>query len=371
MKKYISLIVVFMLMFFLHGSAVYAADPLETETEHINRLIDESSDGILSENGISVENASGIISTDIRSLVSWMADRIRSEVTSPVKLFGLLFMVVVFSSLSSGFYSSGRNREMQKTAETVSVLAAVTVISEPVGRSFDEACRVINEGSSFMLAFVPVMSGVMTAQGNITSAGSYQLITAGVCNIAAQLVSSVFIPCLSACFSVSIVDAAVPEISLDGLVGGVKKAVSLLLGLVMTLFTALLSIQNTAGSAADSLSVKTGKYLAANLIPVVGKAVSDSYSALKGSIGVLRTGVGSTGIAVLFLMTVSPLVRLFLYRLVIGTAGSVSDLFGCRRLKKFFADISVLYGILSAAVMVFMIMMIISTAVVMRSYTGD
>lgn len=371
MKKYVLAAALILLIVFMPVSKVYGDDALVSEAENINEILDDSSGGILSESEISVENAESILKTDIKGFLIWLKDRLIEEIKAPARMSGILFSVIIFSSLFSGLYLSGKKSSFQKTAEMISVLAAVSVISGFVGESLDEACRVITDGSSFMLAFVPVMSGVMTAQGNVTSAGSYQLLTAGICEMAAQLVSSVFLPCLSACFSVSIVDAAAPELSLDGLVKGVRKTVSVLLGLVMTLFTGMITVQNTAGSAADSLSVKTGRYLVANLVPVVGKAVSDSYAAVRGSIGVLRTGVGSTGIAVLFLMTAVPVLRLFLYRIVIGTAEIISDAFGCTRLKKLFSGISVLYGIVIATVMVFMIMMITSTAVVMRSYTGE
>lgn len=371
MKIHIIILAVLVMLFTMFPAVINAEDAVSEEAEHINAVLDESSGGLMSESDISVENASELITSDLKGFLSWIGENIRDEVTAPLRLFGLLFSVIIFSAVSCGTEMYGRKNGTLKTAETISVLVAVTAVTGPAGRSFDEVSTVINDGSTFMLAFVPVMSGIMAAQGNITSAGSYQLLTAGVCDIFSQVVSSVLMPCISICFSVSIVDSVVPGLCLDGFVKGMKKAVTLAAGLVMTVFTALITIQNTAGNAADTLSVKTGRYLVANLVPVVGKAVSDSYSTLRGSIGILRTGAGSTGIAVLFLMTATPVIRLFLYRFVIGTAEVFADVFGCTRLKKFFSDMSVLYGIVTAAAIVFIVMLITSTAVVMRSYTGE
>ena len=65
----------------------------------------------------------------------------------------------------------------------------------------------------------------------------------------------------------------------------------------MTIFTGLLSIQSVVGSSADTLTSKTAKYVISNCVPVVGGAVSDAYSTVKGSLSLLKNGIGGVGIA--------------------------------------------------------------------------
>lgn len=364
-------IMVLIMFFALPVCTLSAEEDFSSETERINEILDEGSGGLVFENNIGVDNAENLIKSDIKGFFRWMSEKIYSEISAPFRLFIILFSVVLLSSLSSGMYLSGGKICGQNTAQMISVLVSVSVISETAGKSIDEACRLISDGSMFMLSFVPVMSGVMAAQGNVTSAAGYQLLTAGICEIFAQISSAFFVPFLSLCFSISIVDAVNPGLSLDGIIKGIKKAVTILLGLTMTIFSGLLALRNTVGAAADSLTVKTGKYLVSNLVPVVGKAVSDAYSSVRGSIGVLRTGVGSTGIAVIIVMAAAPVIRLLLYMFVMESAGVISDIFGCQRLKKLFSDISVIYGLMLGTVTVFLVLLVTSAAVVMRSYTGE
>ena len=70
----------------------------------------------------------------------------------------------------------------------------------------------------------------------------------------------------------------------------------------MTIFTGILSVQSIVGASADSVAVKAAKYVLSNSIPLVGSAASDAYSTVRGSILLLKNGVGGIGIAALAVM---------------------------------------------------------------------
>ena len=79
----------------------------------------------------------------------------------------------------------------------------------------------------------------------------------------------------------TLVSAINPSLDLGSLAESVKKLVIWVLGIVMTLFTGLLSIQSFAGAAADNLSARAVKFAASSFIPVIGGSVSEAYSAVK------------------------------------------------------------------------------------------
>lgn len=357
------------LIFFISPVRIYAEGELEDEAKIIDEVLDSSSDGVLSENDISVENADNLLRLTPAEIFTWIFDKIKSEIFSPLKLLVTLMSVTVLSSVSSNMYTSGKMNSCRRTGEIVGVLICVSILMTPVSESFTNAAEVLSQGGTFMLAYVPVMSGVIAASGNVTTAGSYNLIVLTVCELSIQISASILMPMLSLCFSVSIVDAINPGISLSGLVSGVKKTVTVILGFIMTIFVGMLSVQSIAGNAADTLSIKTGKYIVSNFVPVVGKAISDAYSTVYGSLGVLKGSVGTVGIVLLLIMVVPPVIKLFLCRAALGIAAVAADIFSCPRLKKLFSDIESVFGIVISIVLVFIIMFIISTVIVMKMGT--
>ena len=167
--------------------------------------------------------------------------------------------------------------------------------------------------------------------------------------------------------AVTLVSAINPSLDLGSLAESVKKLVIWLLGIVMTLFTGLLSIQSFAGAAADNLSARAVKFAASSFIPVIGGSVSEAYSAVKGSIGVIRTSVGVIGVIIMSVIVAKPLLTLLAVKLAVWIGAIINDIFGISNsgglLKSINSVLSIGVSILAA----YSIMFVISTSVVIKA----
>ncbi len=174
-------------------------------------------------------------------------------------------------------------------------------------------------------------------------------------------------PFLSAVLAVTLVSAINPSLDLGSLAESVKKLVIWVLGIVMTLFTGLLSIQSFAGAAADNLSARAVKFAASSFIPVIGGSVSEAYSAVKGSIGVIRTSVGVIGVIIMSVIVAKPLLTLLAVKLAVWIGATINDIFGISNsgglLKSINSVLSIGVSILAA----YSIMFVISTSVVIMT----
>ncbi len=354
------ILTVFVCVLFLPFGKIYAENEMQEEIENINTILDDSSGGILSENNISVDKPEKVNEITPDKILSYLTDEISQSITAPFRLFFIMISIIMLASVTENVYA-GNN-----ISGIVCVLVSVLILREPVSECFSGATSSIQEGATFMLGFIPVMTGAVTATGNVTTAGSYNLIVLTVCELAVQLSSRILVPMLGVCFSLSIVDAVNPQMNLGGMITGIKKFVTVVLGFVMTLFVGLLSVQSITGNSVDGLSVKTGKYLVSNLVPVIGGAISDAYATVYGSLGVLKTGIGTVGIVVFLSVMIPPVIALFSYRMAISLSSIVADIFSCTYIKKLLSDIEAVLGIVISIVLMFIIMLIVSTVIVMK-----
>ena len=241
----------------------------------------------------------------------------------------------------------------------ICVLVCVAALSVPVCTCLEIASESLSQGADFMLGFVPVFAGVAAAGGHITSASGYNMLVLGFSDIAIQIAGNFFMPVLSMCICLAIVDAACDTIDLSGMLNGIKKIVTWGLGLI-----------SIVGSSADTMTTKAAKYVISNSVPVVGGAASDAYTTVRGSLVLLKNGIGGVGIIALAVMLLPSLILIFLNKLSFSALGAAAEIFGAKKIVQLFKNIN---SVLSAAlgIMVcFTLMFIISTAIIMMVCTN-
>lgn len=365
MKK----IVLILLLFFAFSMPVSAEDYSTEEFYKESGGEDLYSGDILEENGITFSEPESILSLTPSKVWNIITQTISEKINAPIKLFLSVLIVIIFASMADGMGKTVKNKEMSGILEVVCTLASVGVIFVPVCECMDIVSETLLEGSEFMLGFVPVFSGITAAGGHVTSAAGYSAAILGFSNVAISAAKDFFMPLLGMCLSMAIVNSCCDAVNLSGIINGVKKAVTWGLGLVMTIFTGILSIQSILGSSADSVAAKTAKYVLSNSIPLVGSAASDAYSTVRGSIIVLKNGVGGIGISVLAVMLLPSLVHMLVYRFGFSALGSISEIFDTKKLTVLFKNINSILAAAFSILICFMLMFIISTGAVMSICT--
>ena len=150
---------------------------------------------------------------------------------------------------------------------------------------------------------------------------------------------------------------------------GIKGLFTWATGLFTTLITAIFSLQTLVASAADSAAMRTAKYMASGLIPVVGSAVSGALATLASGLSYAKTLVGSGAILVLISLAISPLLMLLLYRLAFTVAISVAELVGAEKCSNIFNayryafDMTIAVYVLSVIVYLFQVILFLKVGV--------
>lgn len=324
----------------------------------------------LDDNEVSFDDPESILNLSPSKLWNYIISMVKDKVSEPIKVFASLGAVIVLTVMAESAGDTIRLGKTGKIFELICVLVCVSIAASPVCSVMENCAESLSSGSMFMTGFVPVFAGLAAAGGNITSASGYSIIVMSAADAAIQIADKIMMPMLGMSLSLAIIDAVNPAISLTGLIKGMKKCVTWVLGLIMTIFTGLLSVQSIVGGSADAAVSKTTKYVISGCIPVVGNAVSEAYSSVKTSVGLLKAGVGGIGIAVLAAYLIPPLISLFVYKFVFGASAVAAEIMGAEKLKRLFSNIN---SVLSSALAVcacFSVMFIISTAIVMAVSTG-
>ena len=201
-----------------------------------------------------------------------------------------------------------------------------------------------------MNSLIPVMGVLYISGGNTMGAAVSSASLLLQINLIELGTTALVIPSVSVCMALTLADSlrgSSPRFS--GITASVKRTLAFVYGLCSTLLTASLSAQSVLASAGDSAGARAVKFVAGNMIPVVGGTVGETLRTLAASVKLLRGSVGVAGIIAVALVLLPTLTELFLTRFVYNCAAAVGDLIGCRTEAGLYREIASLYGYVIAA----------------------
>lgn len=335
-------------------------DYYSTINEKIDNAIDDETKRSMKEKGI---DGSDISNVGIFDVIKMIWNEFTSSISEPIKLLGRLAAVLILSSLAKSLAQNGAGAS--QTFMTVSVLGCITVIYQTVYQTFSDVCGFLNTLSEFMLSYIPIYASVTAASGGFSAGSSYYAQTLGICELIGFISQKVIMPFLSIFLALSFTSAINPDMKFSSAAESIKNAVRLTLTALMTIFTGLITIQSFAGSASDNAASRAVKFGASNFIPIIGGSVSEAYSTVYSSIGIIRSSVGSIGIAAVSVMLLKPLATIICVKLVLSAAKLISDLMGISEASELLKSTGYAMSAAISTVLCFSMMFIISTAVIM------
>ncbi len=280
------------------------------------------------------------------------------------KEFGGSILINIFILLIWALYSSFAN-------ESTGVNTAFTILSSlcllaPLINIISSVAAAIKSGGVFMLSFLPVFFGITASSGAVktAAAGSTALLLA--CETTVQIIAFLVVPiayselCLAISGSISEISPAL-KLSL-----ALKKGCSFLMTLSFTIFLGFLSVQTAITSAADSLSLKTTKFVVGSFVPVAGSALSETISTLFGGIKILQNGVGVFGIIGVLVVVLPTLCALILWKIGIAFSKITADMLGLSAASKLSEAIGGTLSLLLGVLLFVGALFIISLSVILK-----
>ncbi len=344
--------------------------PMRTSAEYEREQseIEEEVDNILSDYELdwSIGDVSGITFGELwNRIMASVSDRLGA----PLRLLGTLLAVIIFSAvvrgLGDGTLNNGSNAGLYNM---VCVLTAVTTIAPLLFVVYENAVNAVERTGGFMLVFVPVFAGITIACGGTLSGGVYSVMILGASELFTALTDRYLIPVLGAVSVLAVSGSVFPNVSVDGIVKLIKKIITWAMTVSMTLFTGFAVMKCTLAAKTDGVAVKTAKYIISGVVPIVGGAVSDAYTTIKGSFDVMRSTVGTAGNIAIILFILPPVIEILIFRGVMWISTAAAELLSSDALVRLMKAIDSSLAIVQSVLICYSVMLIICTGILIQSF---
>ncbi len=311
-----------------------------------------------------------ILSLSPKEFIPYFIDQVQAVIARPVKLLAIVVGIIVLCALMNALKQSMAKDKLKEVFQVVSILCICAAVITPVIDCISKTGKTIFDCSNFLISFVPVLSGVMTAGGQIVTATSYQVFLFWAAELVSVIVSRTLVPFLGIYLAIAFTSSMNAEFRLDKIADSLKSLICWSLGGLLTVFVGILSIQGIVASSADTVSLKATKFLISSVVPVVGGALSDALGSVQSCVKLLKTSVGAYGIIIAVMTFLPLLIESISWLLVTKISQVVAEFLGVGGVTPVLKATSSVLGIILAIILCFMMLIIITTTIMMLLGTG-
>lgn len=287
---------------------------------------------------------------------------IQESIIFPIDLTLSLIVCILITAIIQSF---SENSNQHKIFSLISILLCIRVVINPIVQLISDIQEVMLSSVMFMNSYVPIISSIMVANGQVGTSASYGAITYICCQVWVQFADKIILPLMSVSLALSCISGICPEISLNGIVKVIKKCVTWVMSVSMFIFSGIVTIQSSVSNASDRVTSKALKFVVSNGIPIVGNAVSDVCETVRSSLGLLKSGVGLVGIVVILISVLPSVVNIGIMRISITICETLADMFDVKYIKDFLTDVSSVLSAVFSCAICFVVTFIVSIGAIM------
>lgn len=325
---------------------------------------------ILDSTGVSGIDYQQMLSLTPEEFMKEIWGMVKGQLKQPMIVFCSVLGVILLCSMLNSISDAVNDKSFTTVFSAVSVVCISATIISPIINSIYTVASTIEDCSNFMATFIPVFASVVTVGGQPVTATTYTALLFSACQVISQIASTVLVPLMGIYLALGIAGNLAPDIDVTAVTKAIKTAVTWALGLLLTLFVGLLSVQTLVASSGDSVTMKTTKFLIGSFVPVVGSALSDAFVATQGYIKLLKTTIGAFGILVAAVTFLPVLLQTVIWYGATSLSAAVSDMLGVKQVGNLLRSASSTLGVLVSVILSFAILLIVCTSLVLIVTVG-
>ena len=307
---------------------------------------------------------------DNSTLLKKILNILGKEVTTNIKALVSILAIILIHSILKAITEGLENNNISKLIYYVQYILIVTVIMS----NFTEIIKLVQDTTGnlvgFMNMLVPLLITLMMYTGSITTSSVVEPIILFMINFIGNIIQSLIIPFVLILTSLVIISKISDKVQINKLSNFFKSSIVWFLGIILTIFVGVVSLEGTLSSSVDGITAKTTKAVVSSAIPVVGKILGDAVDTVLGCGIVLKNAVGLVGIIIVIGICIMPILKLFVlaasYKLLSTVVQPIAD----EKIISLLEQIGDIFKIFLGILCAISFMLIIGTTLVLKISNG-
>lgn len=210
---------------------------------------------------------------DNKSIIERIFNLFGSEIGNISKSLVSILVIIIIHSILKSVSESLENETIGKIIYYVQYILIITIIMG----NFSEIVKLVQETANnlvgFMNILIPLLMALMIYTGSITTSTVLEPIILFITNFIGNMIQNIIIPLILVTASLIIISKISDKIQVEKLAKFLKSGIVWFLGIVLTIFVGIVSLEGTMSSSVDGITAKATKAVVSSAVPVVRKDI--------------------------------------------------------------------------------------------------
>lgn len=239
------------------------------------------------------------------------------------KLLGSLILLAVFSMFLQTMQNAFEKSNISKVAYAIVYMVLVILALNSFHIAITYTNEAIGTMISFVLALVPLLLALIAASGGLISAAFFHPVILFLMNMSGLFMQYIILPLLFLATLLSIVSTMSDQYKVTQLAALLRNWSIGLMGLFLTVFLGVISVQGASAAVTDGITIRTAKFITGNFIPVIGRMFTDATDTVVSASVLLKNTVGIAGVAILLIIVAFPALKILMISFIYKFAAAI------------------------------------------------
>jgi len=253
----------------------------------------------------------GSESLSVKGILNKLWMLVWKELMQNIDLLGKIIILSVFCALLQNLHKGFENESIGKLAYSACYVVIVILAIGSFTLVSKLCIETIDKMVIFMQSLLPTLITLLLTVGGISSSALFQPVIYTSLTFIATIIKITVIPMVMLSAALSIVSNISDKVKISKLASLVRGVSVGLLGVMLTVFTGIISVQGLAASSLDGLAAKTAKFAVDSFVPIIGDFLSEAFDTVISCSLLIKNGISIVGLIILLLICLFPLIKIF------------------------------------------------------------
>ena len=303
---------------------------------------------------------------DNKSLLNKILSIFGEETVLTFKTIISILAIVLVHSIIKTLTDNLQTSNISKLVYYVQYILIITIVMSNFSNLILSIKNTINNLVGFMNSLVPLLFTLMIYTGNIATSSLLEPIILFIITFISNIIINLIVPVISLITALAIVSKLSDKVQIGNLSKFMKSSIIWFLGIMLTVFVGIISLEGTLASSVDGITAKTAKAAVSSMIPVVGKILGDSVDSVLGCGLVLKNALGVVGVIIVIGICAMPIIKLSILTIMYNISAAIIEPLADEKIVKLLSEFGDIFKLLLGIMCSVSILLIVGITLVIK-----